>query len=219
MNLRPLRMLCAGFTIVIYLTACGGGSSSTATSTSTQSAPATTAATAPAAAPKHHASGTDAKTEAQRRAAGRAAPFVKPEADNSVPTFGSEASAAERAGAEATLKAYLGARARADWAAACRRLAAPTRQGYEKLARSSSKAKAGDCAAVLAALSKGADLSDPLTGRLLSLRIHGANAFALFYGPGHQQYMVPMNREGGAWRPTQATPIAYPPGAATTTSP
>jgi hypothetical protein len=59
-----------------------------------------------------------------------------------------------------------------------------------------------------------ADLADPLTAGLLSLRVHGAHAFALFYGPGHQQYIVPMNREAGAWRPTQLTPIAYPPGAA-----
>jgi hypothetical protein len=154
-----------------------------------------------------------AKTAAERRKAGPAAAFVKPEADNSVPTFGSEVGASERDQAEAALKSYLQAREREDWVSACQELAKSVRQGYEKLAKSSAKAKASGCAPILAALSKGADLSDPLTGHLVSLRVKGPNAFALFYGPGHQQYIVPMNREGGQWRPTQAAPIAYPPGA------
>ena len=145
----------------------------------------------------------------ERQRAGEAAAFVQPGADNSVPTFGTESSVAERKQAEAALKAYLQARDREDWASACRQLAKPTRQGYEKLGASSARG----CAPILAALSKGAELSDPLTGPLLSLRVHGTNAFALFYGPHHQQYMVPMNREAGQWRPTQASAIAYPPGA------
>ena len=56
------------------------------------------------------------------------------------PTFGSEAAASERDQAEAALKAYLQARAREDWASACRGLAQSVREGYEKLGASSSKA-------------------------------------------------------------------------------
>jgi hypothetical protein len=224
---RPLLALLLAFALVAGLAACGGGgssSSSTASTPTSTKAPATTpaapaGAAKPSATPKPSTAAVASETAADRRAAGRAAPFVAPESDNSVPTFGSEAAASDRAQAETALKAYLQARAREDWASACRELAAPTRQGYEKLATSSSKAKALSCAQVLAALSKGADLSDPLTGALVSLRVHGQNAFALFYGPAHQQYMVPMNREAGVWRPTQASPIAYPPGAPSATSP
>lgn len=200
------------------LAACGGGGSSTSSTAAqsgspTSSAPQTkTGAAAHAAKP---APPPGPSASAERRAAGRAAPFVKPKSDNSVPTFGSEASASERGEAEAALKAYLRARARGDWAASCNLLAASTREGFEKLA-ASSKAKVKGCAPVLAAFSKGADRTDPLTAGLLSLRVKGANAFALFYGPGHQQYMVPMVREGGSWRPTQTAPIAYPPGAPST---
>jgi hypothetical protein len=229
---RPLLALLLAFALAAGLAACGGGGSSssstastsagppaTTPSTSTSTGPSATTPAAPAGAAKPSAAAVASETAADRRAAGRAAPFVKPEADNSVPTFGSEAAASDRAQAETTLKAYLQARAREDWASACAQLAKPTRQGYEKLAASSSKGKAVSCAQVLAALSKGADLSDPLTGALVSLRVHGQNAFALFYGPHHQQYMVPMNREAGEWKPTQAAAIAYPPGAAPTTSP
>jgi hypothetical protein len=199
------------FALALGLVACGGGGDS-----STVASDSSTAAPPPPAFLAH--AGASAKTATERRQAGPAASFVKAKADNSVPTFGSQAGAPQRDQAEAALKAYLRAREREDWASACRELAAPTRQGYEKLARSS-KAKAGGCAPILAALSKGADLSDPFTGHLVSLRIKGPHAFALFYGPHHQQYIVPMNREGGQWRPTQAGPIAYPPGAPAPTSP
>jgi hypothetical protein len=217
MTRRPLA-LGAALALALCLAACGGGGSSSSTSTAA-SIPSTSAA-APPGFLKHAES--SAETAAERRKAGRAAAFVAPKSDNSVPTFGSEANAPERDQAEENLKTYLQARTREDWASACRGLAKPTREGYEKLASSSAKstkATAPSCAQVLAALSKGADLSDPLTGSLLSLRVHGVSGFALFYGPGHQQYMVPMNREGGEWRPTQATAIAYPPGAPTATSP
>jgi hypothetical protein len=212
MRARALAAALAVLIAAAFLAACGGGgggdSSATAASAST---PTTTTSSPPAPRPRSPQSA--AKTRAERRLAGRAAPFVIAEADNSVPTFGSEAGAGERTEAEATLRAYLRARAREDWSGACRLLAKGVREGYEKLAASSSKGAKPSCAEVLPALSKGADLSDPLSGHLLSLRVHGQNAFALFYGPGHQRYMVPMNREAGQWRPTQAAPIAYPPGA------
>jgi hypothetical protein len=215
---RPLLALLLASALALGLAACGGGgSSSTGATSSPAASDSSTSTTAPPAFLSHSEAG--AKIAAERHKAGRAAPFVAPKADNSVPTFGTEAASSQRGQAEVALKAYLQARAHDDWASACRELAAPTRQGYEKLAKSSSKAKALSCAQVLAALSKGADLSDPLTGALLSLRVQGQNAFALFYGPHHQQYMVPMNREAGQWRPTQASPIAYPPGAPGTTSP
>jgi hypothetical protein len=220
--LLPIVALCA-LLASAGLVACGGGgggsaSSSSASTAATSGSSSSTASAAPPAFLGHAEAA--AKTAAERRRAGRAGAFVKPRADNSVPTFGSEAGTSERARAEAALKAYLRARAKADWPSACRHLAASTRQGFEKLAKSSSKAKALGCAQILKALSKGADLSDPLIGGVLSLRVQGANAFALFYGPHRQRYIVPMAKEGNAWRLTQSAPIAYPPGAPpTTTSP
>ncbi|MBA3865684.1 MAG: hypothetical protein H0X42_04960 [Solirubrobacterales bacterium] len=214
---RSVLALLAVAALTLGLAACGGGGSTDATGEqgNSTSSTSTSATTAPGTAPKPTPAQAAAETAAERRQAGKAAPFVSPKADNSVPTFGSEGAASERVKAEAGLKAYLRARAGEDWATACRYLAASTREGFEKLA----KGKGLSCAQVLGALSKGADLSDPLTGSLLALRIEGENAFALFYGPGHQQYIVPMAHEGNTWKPTQAAPIVYPPGAPPTTSP
>ncbi len=218
---RSLIALLAVLALALGLAACGGGgssgttgSSSTGESSSTASGDSSTTSAAPPAFLGHAEA--NAKTAADRRKAGHAAPFVAPESDNSVPTFGSEANTSERSEAEANLRAYLVDRAAHDWAKACTYLAASVRQGYEKLASSSAKSGAKPtCARTLPTLAPivAGVPANPLTGHLLSLRVHGANAFALFYGPGHQQYMVPMNREGGGWRPTQAAPIAYPPGA------
>jgi hypothetical protein len=202
--MRRVAVIAAMVAALLAVAACGGGSSSSVTS-STASDPA--AVTPPPTQKPSKAAQEQAKAE--RKVAGRAAPFVAPESDNSVPTFGNEADAPERRAVEASLKRYLQARASEDWAGACRGLAKATRQGFEKLARSA----AGGCPSTLAALSKGADLSDPLTGSLLSLRINGDNAFALFYGPGRQQYFMPLLREAGVWKPTQVAAIAYPPGA------
>jgi hypothetical protein len=197
-----MRRLLLALLIAVVIAGCGGGgggSSSTGDPT--------------ARARSTQTSETFAEVAAERRAAGRAAPFVIADTDNSVPTCGSEAGAAERRRAEQGLKAYLRARQAEDWSAACQALAAPTRRGFEKLAKSSATGKPVSCTVVLPPLSKHADLADPLVGGLLSLRVEGSNGFALFYGPGRRQYIAPMHREGAAWRPTQAAPIAYPPEA------
>jgi hypothetical protein len=198
------RVLLALLIAVAFVVAgCGGGGAGSSSTSGPRATPVRSTETYE----------TSVEVAAERRAAGRAAPFVIANSDNSVPTFGSEAGAAERRRAERGLKAYLSAREAEDWATACRGLAVPTRRGFGKLAKSSATAKSASCTMVLPALSKHADLTDPLTAGLLSLRVEGSNGFALFYGPGHQQYIAPMHREGGAWRPTQAAPIAYPPGA------
>jgi hypothetical protein len=203
--------LLVSLVLTASLTSCGGGGSSPSTgsgSTATREPATAEAGISPPQA--HHLSkAAMRKTRLERHAAGRAAPFVRPESDNSLPTFGTEAGASEQAAVEASLKPYLRARAAEDWAVVCRGLAVATREGYEKLGHQAGRG----CAPILAALSKEADLGDPLNGGLLSLRVHGQNAFALFIGPGHQQYFVPLYREGGAWRPTQPGPIEYPPGA------
>lgn len=157
-----------------------------------------------------------AATRTERLQAGRAAPFVAAEADNSIPTFGAEAARSDRAAAEARLQAYLGARAEGDWPAACSGLSAALVRQIEVL---------GDgkrCAAAYAALAGGAGAAaraNPLKGRLLSLRVKGPGGFALFYGPGKQEYVMPMAREGGAWKITQVAPVAYPLGSAAASSP
>jgi hypothetical protein len=229
MSIRLLFALLLVLALAPCLGACGGGgssgSSTTASSANSPSSPSTASTTSstantPPATAKPKTSSSAAKTAAERRTAGRAAPFVKPQADNSIPTFGSEAGASDRSGAEAALRAYLSARAKGDWSTACAGLATALRQQTQALAGASAKAKG--CAAIYKALAAGtpaAARADPLSGPVLSLRVKGASAFALFNDPHNQQYVMPMTLEGGAWKVTQLAPIAYPLGSEAQTSP
>jgi hypothetical protein len=144
-----------------------------------------------------------------------AAAFIAPSGDNSIPEYGSEASSTERAEATASLRVYLSARANGDWSGACARMAAPVRQQAEALAKASKPTVTG-CESAYTVLSKYAsaeELDDPFLGALAAFRVKGDKAFALFYGPRDQQYMMPMVSEDGAWKVNQIAPVAYPPGA------
>jgi hypothetical protein len=71
------------------------------------------------------------------------------------------------------------------------------------------------CVDTYARLSAGVsagERADPLVGGLAALRIEGETAFALFYGPGSQQYMMPLRSEGGGWKVTQIEPVPWPVG-------
>lgn len=75
--------------------------------------------------------------------------------------------------------------------------------------------KSEGCAAAYAKLASRVPASaraNPLTGSLAALRVKDTKAFALFYGPKHQQYMMPMVSEGGAWKVNQLEPIPWPIG-------
>jgi hypothetical protein len=145
------------------------------------------------------------------RKAGAAAPFLVKEGDNSIPTYGSEASAAQLASAEAVLSRYLGARAAGEWGPACAQMSA----GVQKQLALLGGENGGDCAFAYAKLAERIPAParvDPLVDGLAALRVESPHAFALFYGPGSQQYMVPLEEEGGGWKVTQLEPVPWPVG-------
>lgn len=226
-----------GVTAMLLLTSCGGGASSSSTSTST-AAPSSAATATPekgaAAKGGGNSSGGAGRqkpseapsgpTQAARpspqevRKAGRAARFLVPQGDNSVPTYGSEAAASDRHAAEDALASYLEARAREDWSTACGYLAASTRSGLERLAKGAG-GKLKGCGPILKTFSgagSGAALANPLTSGLASLRVKGNNGFALWVGKGGQEYAMPMAHENAGWRVTQLAPLPYPPGSEAT---
>ena len=146
---------------------------------------------------------------------GGAAAFLTPQGDNSIPEYGSEAPSAQRSEATAALRAYLVAREGGDWEAACAGMASPVRGQVEVLANASNT-KVSGCEGAYAALSKyspPSERANPLGGAIAALRVKADKAFALFYGPHNQQYMMPMVSEGGAWKVNQIAPVAYPIGA------
>jgi hypothetical protein len=239
---RVVALLLAAALAAIGLAACGGGGSSTTTLTtgaaSTPSAttvatspttpaattPATTAtATTPTAATKPAETApppSTTSTSPSSGSGGGATGFRTPSGDNSIPDYGSEAPAGEREHAATALAAFLRARANGEWAAACTYLATATRTQFERLL-GGPKAKAGGCARVLAELSKSTAAHAEtltLTSGVAALRVKGTSAFALFYGPKHSKYVMPMRSEAGAWKMSQLEPLPYPLGSAGATS-
>jgi hypothetical protein len=145
-----------------------------------------------------------------------AAGFKVAHGDNSIPEYGSEADASTRARARESLRAYLEARESEEWAGACSHMAAPVQRQLKVLATGREKKEETSCEAAFAQLasfgSSGAR-QNPLIGGLASFRVEGEKAFALFYGPGEHQYMMPMVSEGGEWLVNLIGPVPYPPGA------
>lgn len=231
---RPKGLMTAAVAVAAALTlwACGGGSGSSSQTAASMPTTASSGTSAEAAAPpksqapKHKGANQGPKKEAQPRLpqpapsevrkAGKAAGFLVGGGDNSVPTYGSEASGNQRRAAEAALAGFLDARAKEDWPTACSYLSASTRKRFEEFANGSGSKLKG-CAPILkmfASSGTGSSLASSLTHALTSLRVNGDNAFALWVGPHGQKYAMPMVREGGAWRVTQIAPLPYPPGSA-----
>lgn len=150
------------------------------------------------------------------RTAGRAAPFLVEQGDNSIPTYGREASGGQRAPTERALAGYLAARAQGDWATACSFMSVVVRKQLEALVGTSAKGESScpTAYATLAGRGTAQERADPLVHGLTALRVESPHAFALFYGAGGQQYMMPMEEEGeGAWEVNQIAPVPWPIGA------
>jgi len=146
------------------------------------------------------------------RKAGKAAPFLVKEGDNSIPTYGSEASASVRSEAEHVLSRYLRAREAENWPAACAAMSAQVAKQLALLSGQSGKADCVNAYAALAERGSAAERADPMVGAIASLRVESPNAFALFFGSGKQQYMMPLEAEGGGWKVTQIAPVPWPIG-------
>ena len=211
---RPAAALATLSVLALGLFACGGGSSSGSSNTApsaTASGP-TATAPAPTKPPVHRVTHRDRGGTGQEGVRGPAAAFVRPGADNSIPTYGSEASATVREQAAAALGAYLGARAAGNWTVACSYLGAAMRRQVSALVHAS-QGKVTSCTSIFAKLgSQGESNTDPFEGSVAALRVKGDTAFALFYGPHRRQYTMPMAHEAGHWRVNQLQAIPYPPG-------
>lgn len=227
-------VLFVGTICALLLTSCGGGGSTSTTSTPVSSTTSATSAPARSEASKvsgNHGGSVRRQTWAEGspppprpphpsprevRKAGKAAGFLAPQGDNSVPTYGSEASGEQRNVAESELAGFLEARADENWSAACSYLSGASRKRFEEFAGGPGSKPKG-CAPILKMFSSSepnSSLTSPLTHALTSLRVKGENAFALWVGPHGQKYAMPMVREGHVWRVNQIAPLPYPPGGA-----
>jgi hypothetical protein len=202
----------------LTLAACSGGGQSANSTDAAPVAPTTTsgAITVPGK-PARNTPRPILRSAARRALSRGAAGFRVPRGDNSIPDFGQEADATQRQLALNQLTAFMRARAKGEWSKACDYLARPTRRQLESFAKRSGDTPNG-CGPVFAALmsSHEAERTDTLTNGVAALRIKEMTAFALFYGPNAEKYVMPMQNEEGAWKMTQITPLHYPLGESTT---
>lgn len=195
--------------LALGLAACGGGGGSTADSTkatppTVQSHPFASQGSRPA-----------GSQEGQGGEENGAAGFRRPGADNSIPDYGVEAASGQRAAAAAALAGYLAARSGEQWSRSCSFLGAAIRRQVAAFVKAS-HGQAPNCMALLKMTSAQSPegTAEPQHGALAAFRLQGDKGFALFFGPHHQRYMMPMVLEGGTWKVNQLDPIAYPPGTA-----
>jgi hypothetical protein len=141
--------------------------------------------------------------------------------DNSVQEYGVEAGESSRREASIALQAYLNARAREDWGAACSLLAQKPMQQLERLQRAAAKQgqPLSGCAQTMALLKEGQaqSLEQAQITEVLSFRggggISGDPSYLIFTAPpGATLFSMPMYSEGGAWKVGLARPSELPVG-------
>jgi hypothetical protein len=206
------------------LTGCGGGGGDTTTATApapsrAETTPSEHTAGAPPSkasrpTPKKSSEPGSAATPAPKPGAAGSSEFVAPGGDNSIPNFGTEADARDRALAGGALERYLTAREKGDWGAMCSGLAGKAASELEMVIKGSN-GKLKSCAAVLAVFvgkSPASSRRSPFRDEITALRMKGGGAFALFHGTHDTDYVMTMQKHGSQWKVTQIAPSAYPIG-------
>jgi hypothetical protein len=127
--------------------------------------------------------------------------------DSSLLDFGEEGSEAELKEAADVVQAFLLARGREDWRAACAQLSPALLGKIEHLAISSTDLKDKSCPPFLEAfleLSKRERQEGSVDAG--SLRQQGAKGFLIYYGGGEVVYAMPLSKDGDAWKVDSLVP-------------
>jgi hypothetical protein len=143
--------------------------------------------------------------------------FLIPGGDNLVQTFGEgEASAAEREEASRVIHVWMKARVAEDWATDCKYLAREYIKQLVADARGVSEGKAKNCVQTLEFFGDAASgtSGNTLTGPIDSLRVRDTiegntekEGVAQWHGPNQIDWVLPLRREGGAWKVAIASPL------------
>jgi hypothetical protein len=138
----------------------------------------------------------------------RSSSFRTPGGDNSIQEYGDEADAAERAKATKTITTFYSATAAEDWPTVCGVLSAKNVKTMKLFAKRIPNVKSNDCPGVLAVVNSSASANPPerIKGAVVSLRIEGDVAFALYHGADGKNYAFPLTLEEGEWKLTSLAP-------------
>lgn len=206
------RLLAAAIVLLVALglAACGGGGDSTSTST----AASTTAQQQKSDESSSKAKGagkSESQTASQPHAefkpkhhedsGGGSAQLRTENGNSSIIEFGNESSQAEFQQAATALHDFFDAAAAEDWGAACDYMAKQVVEGLEKLAGQS---KLKGCPAILEKLSSsgpGKSMgTEAQQADVVSLRVDGDRAFAIYRGRDGAPRAIGMAKQGGDWK-------------------
>lgn len=216
---RPpiLVALAAAVILVPALAGCGGGgegdtaATTSGTSTSPHTATGSQAASAERSGgaqsqpgPSSSQNSSTANLPPPQPGSKVAAPGVptSKEGDNSIQTWGLEASEAQREAATKAVQSYLNARAARQWARVCHLLAAKPRREQEQFGGGASCAKA---MASFAADASPAVLEEEAEIEVLSFRVGDKYTFLIYRRP-DGIFATALSREGGKWKLISVTP-------------
>lgn len=143
--------------------------------------------------------------------------FLVPGGDNVVPTFGREGTPGERAAASALIGAWLRARAARDWKRDCSFFSRTYAKFITRDAHGASGGEVSSCPGALEFF-KGEvpSFANTLRGPIDSLRVGegqgisgeiGPFAWAQWHGTDGNDWMVPLEREGGEWKLAKSGPL------------
>lgn len=141
---------------------------------------------------------------------GPAREFLGANGQNAMAAHGREASIAEREQASRTISDWMRARAAKDYVKDCSYLARSYRhQLVAEDAVYASNGEVENCPQALAffGLAASGDYVNTLSGPIDSLRVAGAQGFALYHGRDGNDWTVPMYKEGGSWWVAATAPI------------
>lgn len=141
--------------------------------------------------------------------------FVIPGGDNTVQYFGHEAVRAQREQVSTVVEAWDRARAAEKWKLDCSYLTRAYIDNMVTDAESVSKGKATSCVEALAFFGVVASGTEDMTttGPIDSLRVSGRKGYVQYHGRNGQDWIVPVEEEGGMWKVGVSAPIERQGGA------
>jgi len=140
--------------------------------------------------------------------------FLEPGGDNIVQTFGREGTKAQREQASETIEAWMRARAVQDWKKDCSYFSKGYNTNITDDAHGVTGGKVKSCPQALAYFKHNAsgDYVNNLTGPIDSLRVglykgQRNQGYAQYHGNDGKDWIVPVEKNGGRWKVSIASPI------------
>ncbi len=165
--------------------------------------------------PSHEGGGNQEEPEEEEPSGGdeRSSSFRTPGGDNSIQNYGGEGDSGERAAATKTITVFYKANESEEWATVCGLLSAKNLSALKQFSEKMKTLNGKGCPEVLALVMTKTQGKPPeaIKGGVISLRVKGNISFALYHGINGKNYAFPLQLEHGEWKLTglAPTPLSF----------